>query len=400
MIYPTICNFNLHTSVGGTQHTLALALSQLKPDFDVRVIDPYKNNDFIELMRSVELSVIPVYDLSHRPYVSNREGWQKIPDFLRQIPDQWRLFSRLRHYIKEENVKLVYVNQVKSALIASVVVPKRIPIIYHCHGVAATGITLVIRLRRKYARIIANSPYTTTQLLKLGVEPYRIFTLTNTMPIKNIKNQALEKPILKLPIPQQRPVILVAHAGIEPNKGTHLVVEAMSALATKGLPGELWVVGEEPLSHQAYVDKVKAQIEVSNIVDRVHFLGRRSDIYAVMNQADIVVVPSLVDESFGRVAAEALVLGKVVVVSNRGALPFMIQDGETGCVFDVSIPDALEKTLCSLIESPEKCIYLSSQGINYAEQNFDQERYGTFLRFVFQEALGMSESERIRKDGI
>jgi glycosyltransferase involved in cell wall biosynthesis len=53
------------------------------------------------------------------------------------------------------------------------------------------------------------------------------------------------------------------------------------------------------------------------------------DAYA---EAKVVVVPSRVEESFGRVPAEAMVSGIPCVVSNRGGLPEVV--GETGVVID------------------------------------------------------------------
>jgi len=51
-------------------------------------------------------------------------------------------------------------------------------------------------------------------------------------------------------------------------------------------------------------------------------------------QADVVVVPSVWQEPFGRVALEALMCGTPVVASNRGGLGEIVQDGITGFIVE------------------------------------------------------------------
>lgn len=62
---------------------------------------------------------------------------------------------------------------------------------------------------------------------------------------------------------------------------------------------------------------------------------------------DAVIMPSRW-EAFGLVAVEAMKYGKPVIVSNRGALPEIIKDGENGCVFDFDNPQTLKSILYKL----------------------------------------------------
>ena len=68
--------------------------------------------------------------------------------------------------------------------------------------------------------------------------------------------------------------------------------------------------------------------------------------------ADAVVMPSRW-EGFGLVAIEAMRNGTAVIVSNRGALPELVEDGKTGHVFDLDEGDLgnLERLLRGLDKS-------------------------------------------------
>src|SRR5262249_34209408 len=62
----------------------------------------------------------------------------------------------------------------------------------------------------------------------------------------------------------------------------------------------------------------------------MHSTSRPREFYA---QSRVVLVPSLWEETFGRVAAEALANGVPVLASRRGALPETL--GDAGFLFDI-----------------------------------------------------------------
>jgi D-inositol-3-phosphate glycosyltransferase len=70
------------------------------------------------------------------------------------------------------------------------------------------------------------------------------------------------------------------------------------------------------------------------------------------NAADICIVPSY-HESFGLVAVEALASGTPVVASRVGGLATIVNDGETGYLFDERSPEVLALYLCLLMGENE-----------------------------------------------
>ena len=68
---------------------------------------------------------------------------------------------------------------------------------------------------------------------------------------------------------------------------------------------------------------------------------------------DAVIMPSRW-EAFGLVGVEAMKYGKPIIVSNRGALPELVKDGENGYIFDFEHPESLIRILDKL-EKKELC---------------------------------------------
>ena len=73
----------------------------------------------------------------------------------------------------------------------------------------------------------------------------------------------------------------------------------------------------------------------------------------LFEQIDVLAVPSLWREPFGRIVIEANAWGIPVVASRRGGLPEIVDDGVTGFLFDPDHEEELARTLRGL--TPARC---------------------------------------------
>jgi glycosyltransferase involved in cell wall biosynthesis len=73
----------------------------------------------------------------------------------------------------------------------------------------------------------------------------------------------------------------------------------------------------------------------------------------LFEEIDVLAVPSLWHEPFGRVAIEAMAWGIPVIASQRGGLPEIVQAGVNGWLFEPDEPESLSRFLRSL--NPETC---------------------------------------------
>jgi glycosyltransferase involved in cell wall biosynthesis len=129
------------------------------------------------------------------------------------------------------------------------------------------------------------------------------------------------------------------------DKGAHVAVAAVAELARRGRRVQLTVVGTGT-EDQA----LRRQVEELNLKDRVIFFGRKSgnDLARLLNQHRIIVVPSLVPETFGIVTLEGLGCGCVVVASDIGGLPE--STGPCGLTFPAGNAGALADRVQQLLE--------------------------------------------------
>jgi glycosyltransferase involved in cell wall biosynthesis len=165
-----------------------------------------------------------------------------------------------------------------------------------------------------------------------------------------------------------------------PIKG-HLVLLRALAQARSRVPEvTLDVAGRGPLAPalQAYVREL-------GLEDAVRFLGFVSPVGAAIEEAAIVVVPSL-GEGFGMVALEAMERARPVIASSVGGLPEIVADGETGLVVPPGEAEALAEAIVTLAGDLPRAAEMGRAGRARALAEFPPERCVERVEALYERA--------------
>lgn len=119
---------------------------------------------------------------------------------------------------------------------------------------------------------------------------------------------------------------------LSPEKGVSTLLAAWELL--DGMV-PLKIAGDGPMAEQV--------AEAARRVPGVEWVGRKNieDVYTLMGEASLVLVPSEWYETFGRVVIEAFAKGTPVLVSAIGALAELVDPGRTGLHFRSGDPEDL-----------------------------------------------------------
>jgi glycosyltransferase involved in cell wall biosynthesis len=144
-----------------------------------------------------------------------------------------------------------------------------------------------------------------------------------------------------------RPYALAFVGRLVSDKGAALLLEALALLARDGLAPRLLLIGSGPEEAA-----LRAQATALGLDAQVDFAGPRrgAELAGLLNQARVLVVPSLWAEPFGIVALEGIACGCVVVGSALGGLPEAI--GPCGVTFPNGDAAALAAALARLLRDP------------------------------------------------
>jgi glycosyltransferase involved in cell wall biosynthesis len=89
-------------------------------------------------------------------------------------------------------------------------------------------------------------------------------------------------------------------------------------------------------------------------LERVHFLGSRSDIPDLLRGLDLFVLPSI-NEGISNTILEAMACGVPVVASRVGGNPELVRDGIDGTLFPAGDAAALAACLEMYLGNDEMC---------------------------------------------
>jgi glycosyltransferase involved in cell wall biosynthesis len=129
---------------------------------------------------------------------------------------------------------------------------------------------------------------------------------------------------------------------LHPTKGLEVLLDAVARL-----PEGTWDldIGGKGLS--AYENYLHSRY--SN--PRIKYMGYVSPENLCSN-IDVLVIPSIWHEPFGRVISEAYAHGVPVIGSKRGGIPELVEEPHTGFLFDPSRPGDLTLKMWQFIENP------------------------------------------------
>lgn len=122
--------------------------------------------------------------------------------------------------------------------------------------------------------------------------------------------------------------VLIHISNFRPLKRLADVVEVFYLLQ-KAIPCQLLLVGDGP--ERAKIEQLCRQ---KGIISSVHFLGKQNAITQLLNNSDLMLLPSEI-ESFGLVALEAMACEVPVIATRVGGLPEVVNHGEVGFLCEV-----------------------------------------------------------------
>jgi len=234
---------------------------------------------------------------------------------------------------------------------------------------------LIKRLRRRFYtgrldRFIAVSNFVGDRLQRRnGIPAEKVTVIHNGVDLKRFRPPAdeFEKAKWKRGLFNvDGSVSVITYIGqLTEEKGLLVYLEAVRALL-RGHEDMLFLfAGAGPLERHlaGYVQGAQN--------NRVRFLGIRDDGECILKASDIVIVPSIWEEAFGLVIAEAMACGVPVIGSRIGGIPEILLDKETGILIAPGDSEVLRGTIESLSKDKALREFLGNNGRTFVQKKFD-----------------------------
>lgn len=345
--------------IGGAEKVTLDILSGLKDNnFKIHcIINGWNDGDFPSRLRTLNIDCTPI-----------KLGWY----YLKKI--RWSLDSLL-HYpgaiikflkvVKRFPYDLVYLTTYRSILLLYPFLKKNI--IYHVHDPNSTAKQSRILLKiadKKVLRYVAVSNFIRTDLIKCGVDKDKIEVVYNGIDIPfNVKEEKIGN----------NTNFTVGVVGqVIPRKGHEDVLEALKILKDKGYNNiKLLVVGK---GDEAFVAKLKSLIDTYRIKDLITWRGYQQELDDIYQGIDVVLAVTRNDEPFGLIAIEANAMNIPVIVSRKGGLVEIVEEGRNGFIVNAYSPHQIAEKILLLYNNSELKKEMGERGKQKVATSFTKRK--------------------------
>lgn len=319
--------------------------ADLSPNTGISVQTLQVTEELARRGHSIDLVYIQDGDY-HRRYATFCSSMQQVPALdlgvRHAARDAFRLVPSLRAGVRARP-DVVYLNRFRPlpwALTTGALARARV--VCHLHGLIGLEKPAVNRtLGRVTAQFICVSRYVRDRFVELGGDPRRTVVVHNGIDVADYPGGgAVERETAraKLEIEPEAPVVMF-YGRVVPEKGLHILIQALAHLNRGARRAELLVVGPQP-DH----DYARRTFQIDPDLP-IRQLPMTTDVVTPLHAADVVCVPSVWDEPFGRTVIEALSTGRPVVASAVGGIPEILDGDLARFLVPPDDADALAATL-------------------------------------------------------
>jgi glycosyltransferase involved in cell wall biosynthesis len=190
-------------------------------------------------------------------------------------------------------------------------------------------------------------------------------------------------------IPLDAEVVLCV-GSVEPRKAQVPLAQAFDRIAVRHPRARLLFVGA---GDGGYSDFLARYAAASAAAERISIVPMTTDVQPWYGISDLVACPSDV-ESMPRTTLEAMAWEVPVLATNVFGLPELIEDGESGWLFEprdlTALTAALERALAS---TPEERRRIGRSGRALVEQRHSLEAYGREIGALLEQVAGGDRGE-------
>jgi len=306
---------------------------------------------------------------------------------LQAIPGGMQLIYQVAQAARACNV--VFANSQKAFLIAALAgTLTRTPVVWNLHDLltadhfSAFNTRVVVAMANTFATtVVVNSKATRRSFVDAGGRQSLTRVVYNGLDAQ-VFEEARPANIREAGGIGDAPLVGI-FSRLAPWKGQHVLLEALDTLpAVHAL-----LVGEALFGDEVtYAQRLHDEASRRGLSDRVHFLGFRDDIPALVNAVDMVVHTSIAPEPFGRVIAEGLLAQKPVIATRAGGAQEVIRKGKTGWLVPPGDADALARAIGHVLSDPQESRRRARAGKRDARERFSLNTMATALDKIIQQA--------------
>lgn len=367
----SILLINGSSDLYGASRILSITATCLHERYDLTLYLP-RPGPLVDLFNQVSpqtvVKIVPSLPVIQRSMRSVRGMWDM---FSGSVYFSFHILFNFRYY---KTFDLIFINTLSCAPLIKIFKLFNFGVCVHVHEILSNEDFLTRQVNllaiRSSDYIIAVSGAVNSNLSSLArssTEKHKITTINNGIDDYSIAGS----------IKKHSKTIFTLFGRIKPEKGQWYFLEALLLIDPALYEhAEFRIIGSPVQSNKVYVEWLEKIDQFRDTTDiQLQIIGFISDIRSYLDETDIVLVPSLMQEPFSTLILEGLSAGKIVVATNVGGSAESIQDGITGILIEPDSPQQFANLISELITKPQQYHFLKENARKSYLDNFTVGHY-------------------------
>ena len=187
--------------------------------------------------------------------------------------------------------------------------------------------------------------------------------------------------------------IIVNIGSIQELKGQLMLLHALNSKLLNNYGIKVFLIGEIYHNNDIpYKLKIINYIKDNNLEDRVFLLGYQKDVRKYLSSSDLFVHCPVIDDAFPRVILEAFCFGKIVLATNTGGIPEIIEDGFNGYLSEIDENKLAEKVEF-IYKNKNNLKNIGENALDSVKSKFNLKRQVSQTENIYYEILREEESK-------
>jgi glycosyltransferase involved in cell wall biosynthesis len=186
------------------------------------------------------------------------------------------------------------------------------------------------------------------------------------------------------------PLRLLYVGRISERKGVQDAVDALAALEARSVVARLDVVGDVFPGYEDVLEDVQRRASEAGTADRLRLHGFDADVWPHLAEADLLLVPSRLEETFGNVAVEGLMAARPTIVSETSGLIEAVDGFAAARVVPPAAPEMLADAIAEVVRDWPAVAARAQADAGRAADRFSLARYRDGIAAVTESAAGLT----------
>jgi glycosyltransferase involved in cell wall biosynthesis len=287
----------------------------------------------------------------------------------------WRDIRSLVDWIRTERIDVLHTHLPNAHLMATMArarvrqKPLMVHSVYEPDGASLNFRSRWISAPRTDGWVVISDGAAAALQERYAVEADRVLTLVPPVDVERFRHSPLDAPRQSFGLASESFVVgAVMRLGV--NRGIHVLIHAVALVKDRCPDLQCLIVGRGDIENA--VERPARQL---GIRDRITLGGycRRDKLVAAYHAMDVFAYLKPGTDQSCRAVREAMAAGLPVVASRVGFLPELVDEGETGHLFDPQ-PEALAVVLERLYRDREAVRRLGEQAGAHAREQFAPQK--------------------------